>query len=301
MASSSRARQKHWRYLRETGNAALMRRPEVEALVDKIKALHARGMSYKTMAAQTGVPQATISGYVTAPGRGMLRTTYVKLARLRFAENEVSERGARLDPTGTRRRLQGLWADGFSLEWIRRELGGFNDPYLRRLLHGRDSSHVHADVASRIAALYDKLDGVEPADAGMTKHGITYARNQAVKHGYPPRSCWDPDTIDDPDAIPEWTGQCGTVFGWRIHETQEIPLCRPCADARSASDAELSGAKLRDVRVRRGLSQEQLARAAGVKVDKYRSWESNRTKPRFQKDLDLVLGVLDVTYDEVVE
>lgn len=278
-----------------------MRRSEVEALVDRIKALHARGMSYKTMSAQTGVPQATISGYVTAPGRGMLRTTYVKLAGLRFAENESSERGARLDPCGVRRRLQALWRDGYSLEWIRRELGGFNDPYLRRLLHGRDSSHVHADVHSRIAALYDKLEGVDPADAGMTKHGITYARNQAVKHGYPPRNCWDADTIDDPDAIPEWTGQCGTVFGWRIHETQEIPLCQPCADARGASDVELSGGKLRDARVRRGLSQVQLAAEAGVKVDQYRSWETDRTKPKFQRDLDLVLAALDVTYDEVVE
>jgi hypothetical protein len=39
---------------------------------------------------------------------------------------------------------------------------------------------------------------------------------------------WDDDTIDDPNAVPEYTGRCGSIVGALIHLRESIPMCPPC-------------------------------------------------------------------------
>lgn len=275
-------RRKQWRVAAEMGRPARMQGPEVQALVRKIKRFHARGMSYRTMSEQTGVAVSVITVLVKR-GDACLRTSYDKLSRLRYAESEG--RGARVPSLGVTRRLQALWAAGYSLEYLKQELGSdANDAYLRRSLHG-GPRWTHAEYAARIRRLYQKLESVDPMAAGMTKHGVTYARNAARKRGYAPPQCWDDDTIDDPQASPEWTGACGTEQGLHIHYRDRIlPACRPCLDARGPRldnpVPRFSGSKLTAIRNLRGLELADLAEKLGVSKSSVAYWESGRMSPR---------------------
>lgn len=229
------ARAKGWRVARERGRPARMPDgPEVRAVRGKLKDFRSRGMSLKAMRAQTGVSIGVLSLTITQDGRGMLRSTYAKLLRLEYTSGE--DFGAQVPTFPSVRRLQALWADGFSRRWLAERLG-LNNKHLWAIMHDR-SVYIFADSAHRIETLYDEVGGRSAVEMGVHPHGARCARSAAAKRGYAPRSCWDPDTIDDPDAIPEWTGLCGTTPGYAIHRRDFIPMCQPCNDARNKYQKE---------------------------------------------------------------
>ncbi|MFT2016312.1 helix-turn-helix domain-containing protein [Streptomyces sp. 796.1] len=267
-----RARQKRWDYLRQVGRPSLVTgTPEVEDTRQMINDLHAKGMSYRAIGAQVGVPASTVSTF--AGGRaGILRTTLTRLQQVQHeARPDDGAAGARVDPTGTQRRLQALWAAGFPIGYIRQAMGpDTNEPYLRRILHGR-SARTHAAYARRVADVYQQLAGTNPADLGATQHGITYARNAAARAGYAPPHCWDPETIDNPDATPEWTGECGTETGYRIHRREGTEPCPACRTGRNeerrserADAAEQRRAHVAQLLAEGRLTAAQIAEETGV-------------------------------------
>lgn len=293
--------------MRKMGTPLLVTPEEFAAAARLMERARRAGMSDRMIVEQTGVPMSLPSKVRRGAIRTMHRDTLEKLSKLHperpavfFAPTRGKVGGgAYVDSTGTLRRVQALRADGFPGRLLGERLGVSYEAVAQLAKSGR--AVVLESTRLAVVDLYDGLDGRWPHEFGVVKHAIGKCATFARRAGYAPRSCWDPDTIDDPAAFPEWTGKCGTVFGWRIHETQEIPLCQPCADARGASDAELSGPRLLAARLRRGWSQERAAKESGVKVDQYRSWERGRTKPRYQWQLDRVLAALDVTFDEVAE
>lgn len=295
-----RSREKRLEYLRAVGLAGYVPAGPVG---ERIRFLHdQRGVTFDVIAERTAVDCETIRMHY----RGVNKRGQVIQSCTMATERKVL--GARLKPedgawfpvVGIRRRLQGLSALGYTTPFLAAELPISDFRVLHKILSGRKARKtVKAGFASAVVAVYDKLADTDPVDAGVAALPAARCRTFARRRGYAPPSCWDEDTIDDPGAFPEWTGRCGTVFGWRIHQVQGIPICRPCVDVRGESAVELSGELLRHQRVSRGLSQEQLARLAGIKVDQYRSWERDRTKPRYEEQLDLVLVALNVTYDQV--
>lgn len=231
------ARAKVWRVARERGRPARMPDcPEVRAVRSKLKGFRSRGMSLKAMRDQTGVSIGVLSLTITQEGRGMLRSTYNKLLPLEYDTGDEGDFGAQVPTFPSVRRLRALWADGFSRRWLAGRLGS-NDKHLWAVMHGR-SVYIFADYAHRIEVLYDEIGGKSPVEMGVHPHGARCARAAAAKRGYAPRSCWDPDTIDDPEAIPEWTGLCGTTPGYAIHRRDFIPMCQPCNDARNQYQKE---------------------------------------------------------------
>ncbi len=157
--------------------------------------------------------------------------------------------GALMDPTGTRRRLQGLFYEGFSIRTLAREHGGTTYQRLHvEMTNSRDGKFVRACTVREIKALADRLSGKDPRDFGGRPEDITRTRNAARRHDYAPLICWDDDTIDDPDAIPEWTGRCGTNAGYQAHKKlgtrflvptasggyKESPGCYACREAEYA-------------------------------------------------------------------
>jgi len=96
--------------------------------------------------------------------------------------------------------------------------------------------------ARAMRALYDELWQADPADHGASPGGITRARRYAAERRWAPPQAWDDDTIDNPDAFPDWTGQCGTPQGVGAHRRAGIPACDPCRRARNeARHAKGSG------------------------------------------------------------
>lgn len=198
---------------------------------------------------------------------------------------------------GTRRRLQALSVAGYTIVWMAKTLGRPFDPSaVHRIQHERRAAKaIDTRLADQVKAMYDQY-AHRPAD-GITR--AVYARNTGARNNWAGPGCWDDDTIDDPDAIPEWTGRCGTVWGWHIHKSQGTTPCEPCATAASMSSVEFCGDSLREWREKRNMSRPELSAATGIMVDTLRYWEIGRNKPRWLSALDPVMSVLDVTLEDL--
>ncbi|MFD5514241.1 hypothetical protein ACFWIB_42225 [Streptomyces sp. NPDC127051] len=166
------------------------------------------------------------------------RTTHVAIMSLQY--EEPNRLGARVPAVWVQRRLQALAAIGFSAR-ILTEMLGWESESAHKLLsdmtRGRGRKrHACWTYFQQIDALYDKLKFATAEDYNTYRPNVI--RSWARKSGFAPPHCWDPDNIDDVEAIPEWTGMCGTVEGARIHQREEIPVCKPCLQARQAYERE---------------------------------------------------------------
>lgn len=275
---------------------------------EKVRALYARGMAQEEMARQAGVSERTIRNLISGrystggewrPLNRIQPYTAMAIKRLRYVK-PAPRHGSLTDPTGTRRRAQALLVAGFPLRWQEERILGL-EYGSDRLVAILKAGHLFSSTASRFAEGYAKYVDSDPESLGVSRVSVFRVRRQAARKGYAPASCWDEDTIDDPDAVPEWTGRCGTVYGWHIHRLQGIPLCDPCSAAASTASVVLVPELLVSARVKRGMTRPQAARASGIRVDTLRSWEIGRTPPRWFSNMDPLLAVLDVTLEEVTE
>lgn len=137
--------------------------------------------------------------------------------------------GPLIDATGSRRRVQALVASGWPIARLATHLGR-NRSNLWTSLAG---DQIRASTAHAIRDLYDHLWRTNPAEHGVWPRDIDRARQHARSHGWATVGCWDEGAIDDPTAIPDWTGHCGTPRGYWAHYAHQLrPVCQPCKDAR---------------------------------------------------------------------
>lgn len=288
------AAMKYRKYMRETGRPLFIQAgPVTRRISRKLAAFYEGGMSIPEMSRRAGVSYCTIHRLIYREDVGILRTTAQKLDALKFTAAEAGH----IDPTGSIRRMGALWADGFPGTWLSDRLG-VDQKHFFYMTHGH-AEFVTVAMARRIERMYDDLAGRTPADFGIVGRSQNLAALYASRAGFAPRTCWDPDTIDDPDAHPEWTGSCGTVFGWRIHQRQGIPVCERCSAAHEGGRYVLSPGKLRDARIAQGLLLTDVQRLTGVNKATIQSWEAGRSKPSNPAVLEKVLTVLDVTFEDV--
>lgn len=185
---------------------------------DHLRALMASGMGPKTIAAKHQLGHGSLSAILygnhpSNPGhpehRPPRRRITRDLERRILAVRVDLADGARLDGTGTRRRLQALVAIGWSQTRLAREIG-WTITNFNSLIHGRHDQ-VHAATAKTVADLYNRLWNTTPAAANRYQAaGITRARNVAAQYGWAPPMAWDDDTIDNPDAIPDAIPDAGS-------------------------------------------------------------------------------------------
>lgn len=296
---SDKRRAKQLRYLRRTGRPTLIRGAELERVQRKIRVFHARGMSYRSMAAQTGVSTRTLA---EASGTGgMLRRNWEPLNAMTFLPPSGRELVSAL---GTERRLGALWHDGFSMDWL-----AVNYPdvmcrsQLQKTLRGFGKGLVTAATATAVDQLYRKLETTSPESVGIPARSVAYCRTFARKKGYASRGCWDPDTIDDPKAIPEWTGACGTAAGLRIHQREDIPSCPACLATRGEAGPRprLDGRKLKALREKQGRTIRQVAERLGLTIDAVYAWEIGRSGPRSEELFDRLVTLMGCDYDDLCE
>lgn len=218
-----------------------------DAAMRRINLWRQKGVSLDTIAERTGVSKAQIRNIQNGV-RGWIRTsTHAKIMGVQLSRADVSMFPA----VGVRRRLQALAAVGYSTLTLG-EILSRDRKYVCALQVGKNGREfVLRPIGAPVYEAYEKYAWADPRELGQTDHATTYVRNSARKNGWAPPHCWDDDTIDDPEAIPEWTGRCGTVRGYRIHydekiyvdenvisprtgkKTKVLVLCRPCVDAMS--------------------------------------------------------------------
>lgn len=295
-----RRRRKELKYLRDTGRPAEVYGRERAEAHRRVRSFKARGMSYRQMGDQTGLSTSTFSQIddrFNVPGR-MLRDVYVRIMSMRF---EPPNDSAIVPQTGTERRLRSLWYDGFPLPWLVEKAGVGNHSHFQKIVRGQIVGGLRYRTVRAIEELYDGLADRKPQDFGIGTRIVRYCQTFATKQGGVPRSCWDSDTIEDPDAIPQWTGRCGTPLGNHIHKRDGVPMCPPCRQAGPMSGYPgFVPAKLAALRARAGLSLREVQEASGVHARTINGWELGHYSPR-QPRLDEVLSVLDATVEDVIE
>jgi DNA-binding XRE family transcriptional regulator len=292
--------------MREAGTPLHITDDELVKLRAHLAGLHGAGMSYALIAASApgGHRETTVAKIINRWTSATHRDVYNDLMRAHYEQPTGYRTGARIDPTGMRRRVQGLFAIGFGF----RLLGEFEGVSEQAVFQwATKATPIASSTAIKVAGLYSKLECADPFDYGATKQGVSRARNAARKRGWAPTTCWDPDTIDDPNAIPEWTGACGTTEGHRIHRREGIPICPPCHAASRAdtvaftpSKSGFSGAKLRKIREGRNMSRRELCELVGMDESSVIYWENGRSEPR-RRNLDRVLSALGATFEDVCE
>ncbi|MFE6846543.1 hypothetical protein [Streptomyces sp. NPDC057686] len=231
---------------RDRGRPSNVHPHEFEEAKARIAYLHYQcGMSVEAMGRQVGFDRST-PGKVLHHSKTMHRTTYDRIMRLVYEPPvdtlDVQQLGGQVPLQPTQRRLQALIAAGYHLKYVAEETGCHAKGHLSRIANGKHD-WVYSATALRISALYTKLIDVDPVDVGLTPTEILRSQRRAQRQGYAPASCWDDDTINDLDAIPEWTGACGTAEGYRIHKREYIPACKPCCAARRAHERNLYAAR----------------------------------------------------------
>jgi hypothetical protein len=194
------------------------------------------GVSSQRIAEYAGISSAIVGGLIYTRGHSRGPAQQIRLVNAQRifsvrAENIVAYY---VDPTGTHRRLQALMANG----WPQMRLGphiGRHPVYVNALLN---QSNIYGVTAVAVAAAYDRLWNQDPRQHGVTEGTYKKVRGLARARGWAPPGAWDDDTIDDPNAHPDWTGHCGTDRGWWLHRLEDIPVCQPCETAHSAWKAE---------------------------------------------------------------
>lgn len=286
-----------------------------------IRMLRASGASMTDIAQAAGVCKGTLHNALKMKNEGMnWRTGFAILAvepMLPAPARTPHRQGSPVDQTGTTRRLRALHAMGYTSVAMAAFVGS-SDRYIREMFM-RPRKYVFFGMARDVATMYDKLADVPPLESGyvVTQREVTKARAHARKQGFAPPECWDADTIDDPEAFPEWTGACGTRRGAGIHRREGTPECRPCLDAtnqyeaarRKAARAGLPSphaARRREfdrAAFSRALNashqtREELAERTGMDTTAFQSWESGRTLPKTYDLIDRVATALGRHPDE---
>lgn len=238
----TRRLRKRQKYLRDRGMPSRVFPWEYEQVREKLTAWRAAGLSLEQVGQICGISETRVFTVVQGKQTTVTRRTHALVMAAEFMSvEELGGLGVRRNPLGATRRIQGMFAQGYGPGWQAKYMGRA-DANTRRIMAGA-STRIHMQIDDEIRAMYDKLSQVDPVTMGIPKHVADRAARWAARKGYAPESCWDDDTIDDPDAIPEYTGMCGTVRGWKIHMEQDIliklnkhkrriVLCQPCADAR---------------------------------------------------------------------
>lgn len=239
------------RVARYRGKPYMVTHAEAEQAFALIRHCRRMGMPNRTIADQVGISESNISQMANGvryqnrggePVRQMWRTTWEKVMTLKF--EAPTKAGARIDATGARRRMQALSCLGFShafmAEWL-----DIQKPCVWRICAPDRAKWVYFNTHRDVIHMYDKLYESSPADHGVKAGYMHRAQAEAKAKGYAPPGCWDMDLLDDPDAIPEWTGECGTHYGASLHRKYGIPMCDPCRLAKLARREELGYPKRR--------------------------------------------------------
>lgn len=208
---------------------------EAVPAIARLHAAHAAGLTCRQLSEHLNLSYSYVSHLVNGANKAMSRYVFARIMGAVWPEPERAagrcRGGTRVNSAGTLRRLVALNSVGFSYRWMSKRVG-IADSQLANYVRGeRAVNSISRDTAEDIKALYDKYRDQDPATLGMHAQQISSLIRKHQRLRSPGPMCWDDDTIDDPDAIPQWTGKCGTYAGYHQHQNHDIPPCEPCIRA----------------------------------------------------------------------
>lgn len=201
---------------------------DAEPVRAHVQAVLGAGLTRAQVAAAAPVNVKVVDNLLDEPSRRIRPANAAALLSVQAPDIPPAGGVAITDPTRPRRELQALVAGG----WPMRYLGRRADLDLHTvigIIYGR--RQARAGTAHTIHALYGQLWDQTPAEHRIRPHDIARSQRTAAKHHWAPALAWDDDTINDPDASPDWTGRCGSTGGYYDHTQLDTPTCQRCRDA----------------------------------------------------------------------
>lgn len=207
------------RYL---GDGGMISNAKVRERLDHL--INERGVTARCIAERTGISETMIIAHHHGRRLGHdLTECRVLFERSILAARFTPDDVYLVPSIGTHRRIQALICAGYSYTFLA-ERAGYKLAVFHRKLVSDARDKIRRTFALEVNALYDDLLGRDPRVEGVTHHGYLYSQALAAKRGFVPGVCWDDDTIDNPEAMPEWTGECGTEEGYRLHLKYDVAV-----------------------------------------------------------------------------
>ncbi|MFF8406934.1 hypothetical protein ACF06P_35565 [Streptomyces sp. NPDC015684] len=209
---------------------------DAEPVRTHIRYLQSCDMGLRTIAARAGVDRKRLQAVLHGrPERGTPAQKKLRpapAAAILEVEPTLDNLAGKtvINAVGTVRRLRALVAVGWPQQHVA-EAMGWTPSNFGQLLR---SESVIVRTARLVQDVYDRLHRTDPAKHSATPLGMERARQRAAALGWAPVGAWDDETIDDPEAFPDWTGNCGTPEGFWAHRSLAAPACQPCRDAFNA-------------------------------------------------------------------
>ena len=189
------------------------------------------GLSLAQLSEKCGVVIAVLWDAMNRPGHIMSPQTYRCIMAVTDwsapLPSGIRRSGRYVDSTAAVRMLLALTTLGFSYNFMAEELGYKGPQMLSYVV--RKKPRITSELNGSIMELYARLSCKTGEDYGLLAQTCKRMRTMAKRNCIPGPACWDDDTIGDPKALPQWTGFCGTLKGYRLHVERGIAMCPACA------------------------------------------------------------------------
>lgn len=299
--AESRARAKKNWYLKQQGQGGYVDAAEIQQRIRKLHDEHQ--ITFQRISEKAGVDVTIVKwhyqGYAwPRPHEPLTQCTWRVHNAIMTTVFGPADVAAQIRSHGTQRRLRALVAAGFPQHWLAEATGRSTAAVNNFLVKSR--KFVDSEYAAAVEQVYRKYIDTDPVTVGVTSRARACALKVAAKRAWEPGHCWDDDTIDNPDAIPEWTGACGTQEGYRIHIREEIPPCDPCRETSSFSlmAARFDPTKFRILMEQSGFNADLMAERLGVTTDSIRRWAKGQRLPQ-RHHIDEICRALDCEFSDI--
>ncbi|MFF2411804.1 hypothetical protein [Streptomyces sp. NPDC058092] len=177
---------------------------DAEPVREHLRQVNAAGMSYRAICERLGFAQDSSLQHLMwgrgeyGPGQQVRRETAELVLSYWPSLGDFPD-GARIDATGTRRRIEALAVRGWPRHLMAKQVG-MTETHFRKA-SGRE--RVTARLARGVTALYDAWWDQDPLEHGVPLGSVSRVRADAARSGFRSALAWDDDTIDDPSAVPQ--------------------------------------------------------------------------------------------------
>ncbi|MFF8544769.1 hypothetical protein ACF060_31285 [Streptomyces werraensis] len=175
---------------------------DAEPVRQRIRAINQAGMSTTVLTERLGLPPTALE-HVMWKRHGVassqVRRETAEAVMGYWPSLQDFPAHALIDATGTRRRVEAL----FTLGWTQRFLSGRVGVAERSFSRALAKPRVTADLARKVACLYDELWNRPPHESEVAPVPASRMRLHARAMGFVGPLAWDDESIDDPSAVPQ--------------------------------------------------------------------------------------------------
>lgn len=204
-------RYRAWDRQRRAARKAGQWQPHVDAepVRQHLRTLAEHGITLHRAAEMAGIGARSLHP-LFQPQHGRRRrhqhTVRAELAAKILAITPEAATPAKVDPTGTARRIQACVAVGWPMRYLAPHFG-LSDTYVHQIIQRSSKDHLLlAATAAKVADGYERVKTQKPHRHGIRPVDVKKARNLAASRGWPPPKYWADrmDVIDDPHFQPEY-------------------------------------------------------------------------------------------------